>query len=54
MNEISYIFLCLHLVTWILLVLTMVELNSLKKEFRQAIDYETTIRKKRKEIRTKK
>ena len=54
MNEISYIFLCLHLVTWVLVILGMVELNSLKKEFRQAIDYESSLRKKRKEIRSKK
>jgi hypothetical protein len=53
MNEISYIFLTLHLVGWVFLILLLVELNSLKREFRQAIDYESTIRKKRKEIRNK-
>ena len=53
MNEISYIFLCLHLITWVLLLLTLVELNGFKKEVRQMIDYESTLKKKRRELRRK-
>jgi cobalamin biosynthesis protein CobD/CbiB len=50
-SEISYIFLTLHMVTWVLLILTYVELHSFKKEVRQIIDYETTLKKKRRELR---
>ena len=51
MNEINYIFLTLHLITWILLVLVIVELHAFKKEVRQYMDYETTLKKKRRELR---
>ena len=51
MNEISYIFLTLHLITWILLILVFIELYSFKKEVRQYMDYETTLKKKRRELR---
>jgi cobalamin biosynthesis protein CobD/CbiB len=50
-TEISYIFLTLHMVTWVLLILTYVELHSFKKEVRQIIDYETTLKRKRRELR---
>ena len=51
MNEISYIFITLHLITWTLLILVMVELHTFKKEVRQMIDYESTLKKKRRELR---
>ena len=51
MDEISYIFLTLHLITWTLLLLVIVELHSFKKEVRLSIDYETTLKKKRRELR---
>jgi hypothetical protein len=54
MNEISYIFLTLHLVSWVFLILIIVEIHSMKKELRMYVDYESSIRKKRKEIRSKK
>ena len=50
-TEISYMFLTLHMVTWILLIVTYVELNSFKKWVRQIIDYETTLKRKRRELR---
>ena len=53
MNEISYIFLCLHLITWVLLILALVEIHAFKKEVRQMIDYESTLKKKRRELRRK-
>ena len=45
------LFLTLHLITLILLILTYVELHSFKKEVRQYMDYETTLKKKRRELR---
>ena len=51
MNEISSIFLTLHLITWALLILVIVELHSFKKEVRLYRDYETTLKKKRRELR---
>jgi len=51
MDEISYIFLTLHLITWLLLILVFIELYSFKKEVRLSIDYETTLKKKRRELR---
>ena len=50
-TEISYIFLTLHMVTWVLLIVTYVELHSFKKEVQQYMDYETTLKKKRRELR---
>ena len=50
-TEISYIFLTLHMVTWVLLIITYVELHSFKNEVRQYMDYETTLKKKRRELR---
>ena len=50
-TEISYMFLTLHMVTWILLIVTYVELHSFKKWVRQVIDYETTLKRKRRELR---
>ena len=51
MDEISYIFLTLHIITWALLLLVIVELHSFKKEVRQNRDYETTLKRKRRELR---
>jgi len=51
MDEISYIFLTLHLITWTLLILVVVELHSFKKEVRMYVDYESTLKKKRRELR---
>ena len=53
MTEISYIFLCLHLVTWAFLIILLVELNTFKKEVRQHIDYDNSLRALRKEERSK-
>ena len=50
-TQISYIFLTLHMVTWVLLILTYVELNAFKKEVRMYVDYETTLKRKRRELR---
>jgi hypothetical protein len=50
-TEISYIFLTLHMITWVLLIIIYVELHSFKKWVRQIIDYETTLKKKRRELR---
>ena len=50
-TEISYIFLTLHMVTWVLLILTYIELHSFKKEVRMYVDYESTLKKKRRELR---
>tara|TARA_B100000029_G_scaffold437796_1_gene453228 strand:- start:190 stop:372 length:183 start_codon:yes stop_codon:yes gene_type:complete len=50
-SEISYIFLTLHMVTWVLLILTYVELHAFKKEVRMYVDYENTLKKKRRELR---
>jgi len=53
MTDISYIFLCLHLITWVFLIIVLVELNSFKKEVRLHIDYDSTLRKKRKEMKAR-
>ena len=50
-SEISYIFLTMHMVTWVLLILTYVELHAFKKEVRMYVDYENTLKRKRREIR---
>ena len=50
-SEISYIFLTLHMVTWVLLIITYVELHAFKKEVRMYVDYESTLKKKRRELR---
>ena len=50
-TEISYIFLTLHMVTWVLLILTYIELHSFKKEVRMYVDYESTLKRKRRELR---
>tara|TARA_Y100001963_G_scaffold66588_1_gene92762 strand:+ start:176 stop:340 length:165 start_codon:yes stop_codon:yes gene_type:complete len=49
--SVENIFLTLHFITWVLLILNMIELHSLKKEVRMYVDYETTLKKKRREIR---
>ena len=49
--SIEYIFFTLHSITWVLLVITLVELISLKKEIRLMVDYETSLRKKRRELK---
>jgi hypothetical protein len=54
MNEVSYIFLTLHMISWVFLILIVVEIHSMKKELRLYVDYESSIRKRRKEIRNKK
>jgi len=53
MTEIEYIFLSLHLVTWTGLVLLGVEIQSWKKEIRQHIDYDNSLRAMRKNHRNK-
>ncbi len=53
MNEVSYIFLTLHMISWVFLILIVVEIHSIKKELRLYVDYESSIRKRRKEIRNK-
>ena len=40
MTELSWLFLSFHFVTWIMLVLIFIELQSWKKEIRQHIDYD--------------
>jgi len=50
-TEISYMFLTLHMVTWVLLIFTYIELHSFKKEVRMYVDYESTLKKKRRELR---
>ena len=54
MTEIQFIFLSFHLVTWTGLILLAVEINSWKKEIRQHIDYDNSLRALRKEERRKK
>jgi len=51
MTEISWLFLSFHFVTWIMLVLIFIELQSWKKEIRQHIDYDNSLRALRKEKR---
>ena len=51
MDELTNIFLTLHLITWTLLIIIVLELHSFKKEVRLSIDYETTLKKKRRELR---
>jgi len=54
MTEIQYIFLSFHCVTWILLFLVYTEIQSWKKEIRQHIDYDNSLKALRKEERRKK
>jgi hypothetical protein len=49
--SVENIFFTLHLVTWVLLICNMVELHTFKKEVRQMIDYENTLKRKRRELR---
>jgi len=49
--SVENLFLTLHFITWVLILLTYIELHSLKKEVRMYVDYETSLRKKRKELR---
>ena len=53
MTSIEYIFIVLHLVTWTGLVLLAVEIHSWKKEIRQHIDYDNSLRAMRKNHRNK-
>jgi len=50
MNEISYIFLTLHMISWVLLIIVYIELLTFKKEVRMYVDYESTLKKKRREL----
>ena len=49
--SVENLFLTLHLVTWVLLILTYLELHSFKKDVKMYMDYETTLKKKRRELR---
>jgi len=49
--SVENIFLTLHLVTWVLLICNMIELHTLKKEVRQIVDYENTLKRKRRELK---
>ena len=49
--SVENIFLTLHLVTWVLLICNMIELHALKKEVRQIVDYENTLKRKRRELK---
>jgi hypothetical protein len=49
--SVENLFLTLHLVTWVLIVLTYLELHSFKKDVKMYMDYETTLKKKRRELR---
>jgi hypothetical protein len=49
--SVENLFLTLHLVTWVLILLTYLELHSFKKDVKMYMDYETTLKKKRRELR---
>jgi len=54
MTEIQLIFLSFHFVTWFMLGLVYMEIQSWKKEIRQHIDYDNSLKALRKEERRKK
>ena len=49
MTEYEYIFLSFHLITWVMLICVFVEIQSWKKEIRQHIDYDSSLRAMRKD-----
>ena len=49
--SVENLFLTLHLVTWVLILVTYLELHSFKKDVKMYMDYETTLKKKRRELR---
>ena len=51
MTELSWLFLSFHFVTWIMLVLIFIELQSWKKEIRQHIDYDNSLKALRRKIK---
>jgi len=53
MSEISILFFGLHLITWIMLFIVLGEIHSMKKEIRQHIDYDSSLRALRKAERKK-
>jgi len=53
MTEIQILFLSFHFVTWFLLLLVYVELQSWKKEIRQHIDYDNSLKALRRNERSK-
>ena len=54
MTEIQYLFLSFHVVTWLMVILTLIEVQAFKKEVRQHIDYDSSLRHLRKKERNKK
>jgi len=53
MTEIQYIFLSFHLITWVMIICVFVEIQSWKKEIRQHIDYDSSLRALKKAERNK-
>ena len=51
MTEMGYLFLSFHLVTWVLLLIVFIELQSWKREIRQHIDYDNSLKALRKKNR---
>ena len=51
MTEIQLLFLSLHLVTWFMLGLVHMEIQSWKKEIRQHIDYDNSLKTMRRKER---
>ncbi len=51
MTEIQLIFLSFHFVTWLLLGLVYMEIQSWKKEIRQHIDYDNSLKAMRRKER---
>jgi len=53
MTEIEYIFISFHIVTWIGLGILTSQITSWKREIRQHIDYDSSLRAMRKAERNK-
>jgi len=53
MTEIEFIFLSFHVMTWIGLATLANQINSWKREIRQHIDYDNSLRAMRKNHRNK-
>ena len=51
LTSIQYMFLGLHLVTWVLLLVVYSEFRSWKREIRLHINYDNTLRARRRELK---